>query len=197
MPISRYIVADPRSRTGDSACRALAATGLAQQLHRLREGVLLAHEARDKAPAPRDAARLQAPQRPEDLAPGQHEALAGEHVAEHDAVASQELLGHRLGERLDVGALPRAILRLRIRQQRPPALDGDAFAGLAAQSPAPRRPGRAPGPALARGEERTHAAEAVRGHEATGDEIPQALLDLDTQASRRGDQLAVEERPPG
>ncbi len=62
----------------------------AQGVDGLGQGVLLADEAGDEAAAADEAARFEAAQGAQDVAPGQGEALALVEVAEDDAVAMQQ-----------------------------------------------------------------------------------------------------------
>jgi len=71
----------------------------------LRQRVLLADEAGDEAAAAQDAARLHAAQRAHDVAPGDGERLAGDDVAEDDAVAQQQLRRDALGQLVGRGRL--------------------------------------------------------------------------------------------
>src|SRR5262249_20062694 len=71
----------------DDLAGALLTSDGPKTLDRLRQRVLLADEPRDEA-APADRPpRLQAPECPQDLAPGEGQRLARDHVAEHHAPA--------------------------------------------------------------------------------------------------------------
>jgi hypothetical protein len=108
-------------REHDALARARHPAHRAQRVDRARPRVLLAREARDEAPAARDAARLEPAQREQDLAPREREVLAREHVVEDHAPAREQLLGDALG--VLVGLLP-------------------AAAPTSAQRPCAARPGR-------------------------------------------------------
>ena len=83
--------------------RALAPAHAAQLIDGFRQRELLAGETGDESSAARGAARLHAAQRPDHIAPGQRDRLAGDDVAEDDSPAHQQLLGDRLGERIVLG----------------------------------------------------------------------------------------------
>src|SRR5262249_38994854 len=97
--------------------RPLAAARLTQRLHGFRQRVLLTDEAGDEATTARRAPRLETPEGPEDLAPREDKVLTLHQVAEDDTVAGEQLLGHRLGQRLDVGVLRGTVDRLCDRQE--------------------------------------------------------------------------------
>jgi len=78
----------------------LAAAHCAQERHGLREGVLLAVEARDETAAPDFAAGFELAAGARDLAPGDRLLLPLERLAEDDSGASQQAAGDRLGSRL-------------------------------------------------------------------------------------------------
>ena len=156
--------------------------------------VLLADEAGDEAAAARGAARLHAAERPQDFAPGHREALAHREIAEDDTVAREKLLGDRLGEGLDVGAAL-GLEQRRRHEDRPAALRAHHDLAGAAPKPPAARTRRALGPALAGGQQRAHAAEAVGGDETARDQVPEPLLHLDAEAPGDGDEIVVEQRP--
>ena len=131
--------------------RALAAARLAQRLDGVGQRVLLADEARDEAAAARGAARLDAAERPEDLAPRAGRGARAREVAEDDAPAREELLGDRLGERLDVDGAGGAWRR----QERPAALGAARARARAAR----RAPGRGRAARLA---QRSRAVKSAR-----------------------------------
>ena len=81
----------------------LLAADATEGLDGLREGVLLADEAGDEATAADGAARLEAAEGAEDLAPGDGERLACDDIAEDDAVAEEQDAGDALSEGLYVG----------------------------------------------------------------------------------------------
>ena len=69
----------------------------AQLVERLGQRELLADEAGDEPAAADLAARLEPAQRDEQIAPRRQARLAREQIAEHDAVAQQQLARRRLG----------------------------------------------------------------------------------------------------
>src|SRR5262249_37438295 len=92
---ARHHDPDQGERVGGREADVLAAARelarLAQRVDRARQRELLAREAGDETAAARGAARLHAPQRPEDLALGDDQRLAGEQVVEDDAPAREQL----------------------------------------------------------------------------------------------------------
>ena len=86
-----------------------------QLLGGLGQGELLAGEAGDITRPEHHAPRLEPPQRPEDVAPGDRERLAQSQVPEDDAPAGEQLAGDRLGEL--VGSRPASAAS---RPARPP-----------------------------------------------------------------------------
>ena len=76
----------------------------AKLLGRLRQRELLPGEAGDVAGAEHHAPRLETPERPEHVAPGDGKRLAPEQVAEHDSPSGQQLTGDRFGQLVGVKA---------------------------------------------------------------------------------------------
>ncbi len=172
----------------DALAGALLAADAAQGVDGLGQGVLLADEAGDEAAAADDAARLEASQRAQDVAPGQGEALAREEVAEDDAVALQEQVAPAISASSSV-----SIGAGRRRVDEGPAAGGAAAGEEAAGGrTADARTRRLPECADAAGE-LAQALEAVGGDEAPGDELAQAALDVGAQAPGAVDDLVEEE----
>ena len=170
----------------DALAALLAAADGAERLDGLRQGVLLADEAGHEAAAAHLAARLQASQRPQDVAPGHGDALAGQEVAEDDAVAGQQDLGGPLGQILGVevgggvaddGPAPGG------------AGPGEAAAGVART---PATPSRA---RAALAGQMSQALVAVGVDEPPGDEVAQGRLHFGGEAAAAVDDLVEEERP--
>src|SRR5437870_2938357 len=85
---------------GDELTGGLLAPHRAQRSHRLGKRVLLSREPAHEAAAPDLAPRLEAAVHAQDVAPRHEQALALHQAAEYDAVAAQQLPGHRLRDLL-------------------------------------------------------------------------------------------------
>src|SRR5690349_3071038 len=137
------------------------AARLAQQGHRFRQGELLARHAGDETAAANLAARLEAPEHAQEVAPGREpRRLALEQAPEHDAITAQQRLRHMLDDlrfRV-VHSADRCVVRSRTAQQGPAARVLDAEQRRATATPAFSQ--RLP--AVRRREERPQSGEAVR-----------------------------------
>ena len=170
----------------DALAALLAAADGAERLDRLRQRVLLADEAGHKATAADLPAGLHASQRPQDVAPGHGDALAGQQVAEDDAVARQQDLSRPLGQILGVEAGGG------VAHGGPAtggARAGETAAGVAR---APTTPSRA---RAALAGQVPQSLVAVGVDEPPGDEVAQGRLHFGGQATAAIDDLVEEERP--
>ena len=124
---------------------------------------------------------------------GRARRFAREQVAEHDAPAREQLLGHRLGQGLGSGAVARRRGRGSSAQRPSPAGAGRGRAGGGG--------GRARAPrACAQRSRAVRSArtlrEAVGGDEAARDEVPERVLDLHAEPAGARRELVVEQRAP-
>ena len=166
-----------------------------ERVERLRQGELLPGEARDEAPAARDAAGFEATQRPEHVAPGDGERLTRDEVPEDHPPTVEQLHGDGFGEFVgtEVGGSRRRDERPAASGERrleTPASRGDVVVG----EPRDARP-VGDGVAVATGEERAHRGEPVRGDESARDAVPERLGDLERHSPGPIDEVGEEERP--
>ena len=177
----------------------------AKQLHRVGARELLAHEPRDEAAAPHFAARFQAAERGEDVAPRGHQGLAANQVTEDHTPAEKKLAGEGVGalagrsERGGVGDV--LVLGASVGIGRCMGGDGSRRAGVGRRDeqrpPAGGVPwaGGAEAPLATAAlwiDEGAQVIEAIGGDEAGGDQLPEAILYLARQPAGLLNQFAEE-----
>src|SRR5581483_2377915 len=147
-----------------------------QRLNRRWQGKLLTDESLDESTAPNLAAGLQAAHGGEQLAPGWQRMLAGQQIAEDDAVSAQELPDNLLNALGVAGA--RALANAPER----PAADRQGSSSADPGMNCPQVAGRRPSFGL-RLEQHAKSCHAVTTHQSAAHQLPERILDFGRQPS--------------
>ena len=156
---------------GDQGAVAVFAADGAERVDGLGQGVLLAGELGDEAPAANLAAGLHPAPDSQEVAPRRQPRLPLGDLVKHDAVALEQLSAPELGDGERAGGVLGIRRGVLVAEERPAPAHVGRDDGLTRPSP-----WRAAGPAIRAGprrDEAPEAAEAVAGDQSGVDELPQ------------------------